>query len=118
MMLEPGTPPQAITVTALCCAACGALDPGPRELCAVCGSPDLVEKSLAGTGSLVSWTIIRRAPTRFKGQAPYPIAVVELTAGVRITGRLRGAPDAMQLGTPLVAVGVEHGTYFFEERSA
>jgi uncharacterized OB-fold protein len=117
-MLEPHTPRGAITVAALCCAACGALDPGPRELCAVCGSPDLAEKALPGTGALVSWTIIRRAPTRFKGQAPYAIAVVELTAGVRITGRLRGAPDHMQLGTPLVAIDVADGAYLFEERSA
>lgn len=116
-MPEADTPRGPVTVAALRCVACGALDPGPRELCAACGSPDLVEQALPGTGSLVSWTIIRRAPTRFKGQAPYRIAVVELTAGVRITGRLRGAPDDMQLGTPLVAVGIEHGAYLFEERS-
>ncbi|OZB13252.1 MAG: hypothetical protein B7X58_09875, partial [Marinobacter sp. 34-60-7] len=28
---------------------------------------------VAGTGRLVSWTVIRRAPTRFKGQAPYVV---------------------------------------------
>jgi uncharacterized OB-fold protein len=118
MMPDPGMRDGTVTVTALSCAHCGALDPGPRELCAGCGSPDLIAKELPGTGTLVSWTMIRRAPTRFKGQAPYPIAVVDLAAGVRVTGRLRGGLDHMQLGTPLVAVGIENGAYMFEEQSA
>ena len=111
-MLEP------IAVTVLSCSACGALDPGPRDLCAVCGRPEFAEKDVAGEGKLVSWTTIRRAPTRFSAQAPYMIAVVDLAAGVRLTGRLRGPIENLQLGVTVLAVERENATYVFEERRA
>ena len=104
-----------IRVTALICGACGALDPGPRELCAACGSADLSPKDVPGNGALVSWTTIRRAPTRFKGQAPYVIGVVDLAAGVRFTGRFRGTLEGLHLGTPVMAVEHDSGAYVFEE---
>lgn len=106
---------EPVCVTALVCGTCGALDPGPRELCAACGSADLSPKDVPGNGALVSWTTIRRAPTRFKGQAPYVIAVVDLAAGVRFTGRFRGTLEGLHLGTPVVAVEQESGAYVFEE---
>lgn len=106
---------EPIRVTALVCGACGALDPGPRELCAACGSPDVSSKDLPGNGVLVSWTTIRRAPTRFKGQAPYVIAVVDLAAGVRFIGRFRGTLERLHLGTAVMAVEQESGFYVFEE---
>lgn len=117
-MAEPAVTFPAMTFAALRCAACGTLDPGPRDLCAACSSPDLRVSEVPGEGALVSWTTIRRAPTRFKGQAPYVIAVVDLAAGVRVTGRLRGSLDGFRLGTPVVAVERQNGAYIFEEQRA
>lgn len=108
--------PEPLNLSALRCGACGALDPGPREVCAACGSPDLVACTVPGTGRLLSWTVIRRAPTRFKGQAPYTIAVVDLDAGIRLTGRLRDAPEGLRPGVPVAAVASADGITLFEAR--
>ena len=110
--------PEAVLVAVLRCAACGTLDPGPRDLCAACHEPDLVPAEVPGSGALVSWTTIRRAPTRFKGQAPYTIAVVDLDSGLRLTGRIRGDEDRLRLALPVVAVGEENGAYLFMERAS
>lgn len=107
-------PEDLIAVRALRCRRCGVLDPGPRELCAACHADDLEPSTIPGTGRLVSWTVIRRAPTRFKGRASYAIAVVDLDAGIPVTGRLRGDLDGVRLGVPVGAVAHEDGAYLFE----
>ena len=78
----------ALPVGVLRCSACGALDPGPRELCPACLCPALQPWEVPGTGRLLSWTVVRRAPTRFRAEAPYAVCVVDLDAGLRVTGRL------------------------------
>lgn len=80
-------------VAVLRCTACGTLDPGPRELCARCASDALVPQHVPGRGTLVSWTIIRRPPAKFKAEGAFAVAVVDLDAGVRITARLREGED-------------------------
>lgn len=40
------------------------------------------------TGTIISWTIIRVPPDGFSEQAPYPLAVVALTNGIRITAQI------------------------------
>lgn len=107
-----------ILVDILQCRQCGNLDPGPRDLCAICHADNLEVNSVPGTGQLVSWTVIRRAPMRFKELAPYAIAVVDLDAGVRVTGRLRGNVDGLQLGAAVNAVAQEDGAYLFERPEA
>lgn len=104
----------AITFEALRCRHCGTLDTGPRELCPNCHSADLDPCALDGKGVLVSWTTIRRAPARFRSQAPYTVAVVDLDSGLRICGRLLRDPGGLALGTPVVAVGGDSGAYLFE----
>ena len=106
-------------VQVLRCPACGALDPGPRLLCAKCGSPGLLAHHIPGTGTVASWTVIRRPPVRFRGEGPYAIAVVDLAAGVRVTGRLSRIPeDGLRPGAPVVAVGQSQQVIIFEEVAA
>jgi len=50
------------------------------------------QKKIAGlvgrTGKLISWTIVRVPPANFSDQAPYPVTIVELENGKRITAQL------------------------------
>jgi uncharacterized OB-fold protein len=103
-------------VQVLRCPACGALDPGPRLLCANCGSPGLLAHKVSGAGTVASWTVIHRPPARFRGDGPYAVAVVDLSAGVRVTGRLSRIPeDGLLPGAAVVAVDQSQQVIVFEE---
>ena len=78
----------AAPIAVLRCADCGRVDSPGRAVCAGCLSTRLEPDRVAGSGRLATWTTIRRAPTRFRDEAPYEVAVVDLDAGLRVTGRL------------------------------
>jgi uncharacterized OB-fold protein len=103
-----------VKLSVLRCRTCGILDPGPREICAACAGSELDPHVVEGTGKLVTWTVIRRAPTRFKDEAPYTVAVVDLEAGVRITGRLINSDDTLTPGSPVVCISVSGASYLFK----
>lgn len=107
--------PPAVEI--LRCAACGQLDPGPRELCPSCHSPRMEPVTVAGEGGLVSWTLVRRPPTRFQADGPYAVAVVDLDCGVRLTGRLASVPldeaGAPPLGARMRVCGGTAGMALF-----
>ena len=43
---------------------------------------------LKGKGKIVTYSIIHEAPEEFEGQEPYPIAIIELDEGPRITAQI------------------------------
>jgi uncharacterized OB-fold protein len=51
-----------------------------------------VAAMLGREGKVVSWTVIRVPPAGFSNLAPYPIVVVDLTGGGRITAQLVDLP--------------------------
>jgi uncharacterized OB-fold protein len=79
------------------CQDCGRLDSPGRIVCAGCLSARLQEHPVPGEGTIATYTTIRRAPSKFRDEAPYDIVVVDLDCGVRVTGRLQreSAPAAM-----------------------
>ena len=62
--------------------------------------------------------LIRRPPTQFRAKGPYTIAVVDLDAGVRLTGRLASVSENIKPGADVAFVGMDDATYLFEERAA
>lgn len=75
------------------CNACARPNMYPRYACPHCQSDDLGWQSAAGTGRLMSFTVLRSgAPQGFEGELPYALAVVRLDKDVQLLGRLR--PDA------------------------
>ncbi len=50
------------------------------------------QKRIAGLlgqeGRIVSWTVVRVPPVGFSSLAPYPVAIIELVGGKRITAQL------------------------------
>ncbi len=51
-----------------------------------------IAKILGKTGKIVSWTVIRVPPAGFSSLAPYPVVLVELTGGMRMTAQLVDLP--------------------------
>ncbi len=104
-------------VEVLRCSACGTLDSGPRELCPNCASDALVPHRVPGRGTLVSWTVIRRPPAKFKAEGAFAVAVVDLEAGVRVTARLREGEEC-EPGAPVIVKEYRGGIAYFGKETA
>ena len=79
------------------CNACGALHFMPRYLCPACWSDQLEWVEAKGTGSVHSFTIIRRAPmAAFAPRAPYVLALIDLDEGPRMMANVLGE-DALSV---------------------
>ena len=73
------------------CGNCGRVYFPPRDICPVCHRDSIgkmTEQELAGTGSIVSYTVVHDAPMAFSRQKPYIIALIELDEGPVITGQI------------------------------
>ena len=50
------------------------------------------QKHIAGMlgreGSIISWTVVRVPPAGFSNLAPYPVVIIDLVGGSRITAQL------------------------------
>ena len=70
------------------CKDCGSAYLSFKAVCQNCYSKNLEKVHFNGRGSIFAYTIIRIGPEQFRGQEPYPIAVVKLDAGPLVSGRL------------------------------
>lgn len=90
------------------CDACQRYVFYPRGLCPHCFSDRLTWRQAAGTGTLYAFTIVYRHPhPAFAAAAPYVVALVELTEGVRFLSNLvdvEPSPAAVRIGMPLEIV--------------
>jgi hypothetical protein len=85
-------------LTAIKCTACGALAIPPKAFCE-CGKRAWDAVALGGDGTVESFTVIRVAPRKFAGEAPYAIVAVRLTEGVSLLGRVVDVPvDKVAVG--------------------
>lgn len=106
--------PEALPVAIVKCSACGAIDPGPREVCPKCHQAALVPATALGEGKLVSWTLIRRPPAQYREDGQYAVAIVRLDAGVQVTGRLKDPREEIKPGARVRAVAPLRNTVVFE----
>ncbi len=83
--------PQRYNLIGNKCTVCGRVFFPPRESCPYCRRKSLgkmQEIQLSGKGKIVTYTIIHTATEDFEDQVPYPIAIVELDEGPRITAQI------------------------------
>lgn len=82
------------------CDACGRFSWPPRPFCPLCGSQDTVSLIPAtGTGTVYSFTIVRKARGAFRELTPYVVAYVELDEGPRILSNIIGVdPESVRIG--------------------
>ena len=79
-------------LSAIRCGGCGELAIPPKELCPQCHERRWEFVPLEGVGAVVSFTVIRIPPRGRHGEAPYAVAVVKLSEGVSLLGRVVGIP--------------------------
>jgi len=59
---------------------------------------------IGDTGTLVTYTVIRKPPAAFAGEGEYAVCVVDMDAGQRVTGRLSVFEPEPALGIPVAVV--------------
>ncbi len=94
------------------CKACGNADFPARQSCSKCGGHDTVERTMAGVGEILTFTIIHTAPEGFESQTPYAIGLVKLKEGPVITTQITGDFGRLGIGKNVKAVFrklYEHG---------
>jgi len=70
------------------CKKCGKVLFPARLVCPECGAREFETEILLETGKVLTYTVIRVAPSQFTDQAPYAIAIAELTNGVKLMAQL------------------------------
>ena len=89
-------------LTGIKCGHCGELAIPPKEFCPGCQHRKWTPVTLAGRGTVVSFTIIRVPPRGAPAPAPYAVAVVKLDEGVSLLGRLVDIPlESLKAGLPV-----------------
>jgi len=78
----------ALDMNVFRCQGCGALHERRPVICPSCLGETFDDHSVPGVGTLASWTTIRKPPLAHRGHGPYDVAVIDLSVGVRITGRI------------------------------
>ena len=89
-------------LTGMRCGKCGGLAIPPKEFCPDCHARAWQPVPLRGEGTIASFTVIRVAPRAHAADAPYAVAVVKLTEGVALLGRIVDIPlDKLAVGLPV-----------------
>jgi len=97
------------------CIDCSRQSLAPAYVCANCGGERFVAEQVQGMGKIYSHTTIRIAPEAFAREVPYPMAIVELPSGLRLTARVRlEEGQQMAVGRRVRCVGLHPSGYWFQ----
>jgi uncharacterized OB-fold protein len=83
--------PQRYNLIGNQCGACNKIYFPPRESCPYCrrkSMGNMKELKLKGEGEILTYSIIYNAPEHFEGQTPYPIAIIKLDEGPKVTAQI------------------------------
>jgi uncharacterized OB-fold protein len=83
------------------CNACGELRHPPGPVCPVCHAMDRGYVVASGRGTVFSF-LVHHAPQMPGRELPLTIALVELEEGVRVVADVRGNPEDLAIGDPVV----------------
>ena len=96
--------PKRYRMEASKCNKCGHISFPGRLICPECHAKDFESFNLSGKGTLVTYTIIRTAPTDFLDLAPYAVGIIELEEGIKIMGQITDCvPEDLKIGEKLIA---------------
>jgi uncharacterized OB-fold protein len=88
------------------CLRCRHLQFYPRNHCLRCGSPDTEWTLVSGNGTVVTFSVVRRAPTSAAAsRVPYVIGVVKLDEGPQMLATIVNVdPAQLRPDTPVRAI--------------
>jgi len=83
--------PQRYNIIGKKCGSCERVFFPPREACPHCRRKSLGKMEdikLSGKGEIVTYTVIYEGPEAFEKQIPYPVAIIKLEEGPKITAQI------------------------------
>ena len=80
--------PQRYRMEAGKCTKCGKVFFPPRLVCDACKSRKFETIVLPEEGEIVSYTVIRTAPSGFEDEAPYAVGIVKLGGEVKLLAQI------------------------------
>ena len=97
--------PQRYRLEAGKCSSCGHISFPPRLICPECKGKTFATTTLSDEGTLLTFTVVRVASDKFSKETPFPVGIVELGDGVRITAQIADADiDDLKIGQKLKIV--------------
>jgi uncharacterized OB-fold protein len=91
--------PQRYNLIGTRCLTCGKYFFPPRTFCPECRrAGKIADYRFAGTGKVVTFTVIRSASEQFEQATPYVLGIVELDEGPRLTAQIVCTPDEAKIG--------------------
>lgn len=97
--------PQRYNLIGNKCEICGKAYFPPREACPYCRRKSMgkmKELKFSGKGKIVTYTIIHEAPENFEGQTPYPMAIIQLEEGPKLTAQIVDCKlEDVKIGMPV-----------------
>ncbi len=94
--------PQRYNLIGNKCTVCDRIYFPPRESCPYCRRKSLgkmEEYKLSGKGTVLTYSIVHAATEDFEDQVPYPIAIIELDEGPRVTAQIVDCkPEDVRIG--------------------
>ena len=89
------------------CSECGYLRWPPETICPECLARGGDWVDLKGEGEIWSFAVYYRAMNpAFADEVPYAVAIVRLSEGIEMIGRIKGSPDQISIGDKVRAVFV------------
>jgi uncharacterized OB-fold protein len=80
------------------CLACGQVVFYPRRHCTCCTAGELEWRDSAGTGTVYTFTVIRRnGHPFFRARAPYVLGMIDLDEGFRMLAEIDADPDTVHV---------------------
>ena len=90
------------------CTGCDMYHYPPRAMCSSCHRESLgkmEEHQFAGTGQIVACTVVYQPQQGYEMHGPYPMAMIEMDEGARITAQIVDvAPEMVKRGMRVKAV--------------
>jgi uncharacterized OB-fold protein len=94
--------PQRYNLIGNQCEVCKKVYFPPRESCPFCRRKSIGKMKdikFSGNGTVVTYTIIHEAPEDFEGQSPYPMAIIQLDEGPKLTAQIVDCkPEDVKIG--------------------
>jgi len=101
-----------LQVTTYVCRNCGWADFHPVSRCPRCNG-DIRQTAVPGEGKILTYTAIRYPPKNFENQAPYVVAIIDLTTGLRVIGRVANAAEEINVGSTVSLSSMKEGMLEF-----